>query len=241
MAQDPIRKQPGGAQRPQIWASGGQRPPFGWREALRAAVWLARDGVAPVLAWSARKTRRIALNVKAGAGRIPAAKLGPVASALPSHQRVAAWIANLATTLAHASAAADQDVPRGNALVEAVKPHLWAAPVVPPEPFAPPAPAGPPAAVAPVVLAEPVAPAPDPLASIRGEFVPAQPASDAARPAEAPAGPPAAPGPAAEMAMQVVGALLGWGVALLALPFGLVRALWLWANGRDLKTIGRED
>jgi hypothetical protein len=45
----------------------------------------------------------------------------------------------------------------------------------------------------------------------------------------------------AEGAIQVAGYLLGWASALIALPYGLARALWLWAAGRDLKTIGAED
>ena len=42
-------------------------------------------------------------------------------------------------------------------------------------------------------------------------------------------------------AIQVTGYLLGWASALIALPYGLLRALCLWAAGRDLRTIGAED
>ena len=37
------------------------------------------------------------------------------------------------------------------------------------------------------------------------------------------------------------GYLIGWVSALVALPYGLGRAVWLWAGGRALKTIGQED
>ena len=45
----------------------------------------------------------------------------------------------------------------------------------------------------------------------------------------------------AEGAIQVSGYLIGWASVFVALPYGLGRSLWLWANGRDLKTIGLED
>jgi hypothetical protein len=38
-----------------------------------------------------------------------------------------------------------------------------------------------------------------------------------------------------------MGYLIGWASILVALPYGLGRALCLWASGRDLKTIGAGD
>ena len=81
--------------------------------------------MAPLHAWAARTTRRVAVNVQNGAGRIPEGKLGRAARFVPSHLRVAGWIKNRAAVLAHASAAADPDVKRGNALVAEIEPHLW--------------------------------------------------------------------------------------------------------------------
>ena len=93
-----------------------------------------------------------------------------------------------------------------------------------------------------MVLPEPqvLQPGDDPLASIRDEIGTGPDAQGFAGP-KAPVGPPTPPGPVAEGAIQVTGYLLGWASALIALPYGLLRALWLWAAGRDLRTIGAED
>lgn len=233
MAQDPLRKKPGTG-RPEIWASGGQRPPFDIRALGRSSLYLARTAVAPIHAWAARGLRRAAVNVKNGKGRIPADKLGRAERFVPSHLRVAGWVKTLAATLSHASATADPDVPRGNALVAEIAPHLWNAPPAVSDPGLPES------EVAPVILAEPspiLMPGDDPLASIRDEIV-TGPHADRPRDLDLP---PAPPGPVAEGAIQVSGYLIGWASMILALPFGLGRALWLWLNGRDLRTIGAED
>ena len=243
MADDPMRRRPAKPRpdtRPEIWASGGQRPPFGLRALGQASLYLSREGIAPLHAWAARGLRRAAVNVRDGKGRIPAEKLGRAERFVPSHLRVAGWIKALAATLSHASANADPDVARGNALVAEIAPHLWG---VAPDPVPPPPPEPMPAdAVAPVVLAEPqgMQPGDDPLASIRDEIgsAPARTGTQRSPLADAP---PAPPGPVAEGAIQVAGYLVGWGTVILALPYGLARALWLWVGGRDLKGIGRED
>jgi hypothetical protein len=244
MAEDPLKRKPGKG-RPEIWASGGQRPPFDIRALGRASLHLSREGVAPLHAWAARGLRRAAVNVKNGTGRIPAGKLGRAERFVPSHLRVAGWIKTVATTLSHASATADPDVTRGNALVSEIEPHLWAetdavAPAVP-EP-AEPDPVVVPGTVAPVTLPEPTVlqPGDDPLASIRDEIV-AGPDALKPRAPKPPDAPPSPPGPVAEGAIQVAGYLVGWASVIVALPFGLGRALWLWVGGRDLKTIGAED
>lgn len=251
MADDPLRRKPGKGRpesRPEIWASGGQRPPFDLRALGRAGLFLAREGIAPIHAWAARGLRRAAVNVKNGKGRIAAEKLGRAERFVPSHLRVAGWIKTLAATLSHASATADPDVTRGNALVAEIAPHLWGAvpDVVPPPAPTPPqeAAAGPDAAgdVAPVVLAEPLVlqPGDDPLASIRDE-IGAEPVRRETIRTRSPDAPPAPPGPVADGAIQVSGYLIGWGTVILALPYGIARALWLWVSGRDLKGIGAKD
>ena len=250
MTDDPLRRKPGKG-RPEIWASGGQRPPFDLRALGRASLHLSREGVARVHAWAARGMRRAAVNVKNGAGRIPAGKLGRAERFLPSHLRVAGWVKNLAATLSHASATADEDVTRGNALVAEVAPHLWGDHPAPATPEPPSPIPHDPVDAPPVILAEPSAQEDDPLAAIRDEMAaPAPSATGAAvrsaRPQRAPAPtgpalPPAPPGPVAEGAIQVMGYLIGWVSILVALPYGLGRALWLWASGRDLKTIGAGD
>ncbi|HEY6918175.1 MAG TPA: hypothetical protein VI412_02885 [Tabrizicola sp.] len=233
MARDPVGKKPG-KDRPDIWASGGQRPPFDIRALGRASLHLSRETVAPLHAWAARKLRQGAEGVRDGKGRIPAGKLGRAERLVPSHLRVASWVKNLAATLSHASATADPDVKRGNALVAEIEPHLWGEPI--PHPAEP---APPPGEVGPVVLPEPkvLQPGEDPLASIRDEIANG-PAHD--RPA-GPDTPPAPPGPVAEGAIQVSGYLIGWASILLALPVTLAWALWLWISGRDLRQIGTED
>ena len=177
--------------------------------------------------------------MKDGRGRIPADKLGRAARLVPSHLRVAGWIKTLAATLSHASATADQDVKRGNALVAEIQPHLWA-PASPSAPVSPPPePVPAPGDSAPVLLAEPqvLQPGDDPLASIRAEIA----AGPRPQNLPAPDQPPAPPGPVAEGAIQVSGYLIGWGTIILALPYGVSRALWLWAAGRDLRQIGTDD
>jgi hypothetical protein len=234
--------------RPKIWAEGEQRPPFSLRGLRRATLSLSRDAVAPLNAWAARTTRRVAVNVAGGAGRIPEARLGRAERFVPSHLRVAGWIKNTAAVLAHASAVADPDAKRGNALVAEIEPHLWptgAEPVIseaPPQ-IVEPVPSAFGADTPPVVLAEPVLPEPetDPLAAIRTDLEGAEapdrtqvPQSDAE-----PALPPAPPGPVATTVIQMAGYLVGWATVILALPFGLVRALWLWlAKNVDLRRVG---
>lgn len=261
MAQEPLRRSPrkpsrnpDEADRPKIWAEGGQRPPFDLRALGRASLHQSRSAVAPLLAWTARATRRGSERVRDGKGRIPSDKLGRAARFVPSHLRVAAWIKNSATVLAHASANADPEVLRGNALVAEIEPHLWegdAMRIVPPsdlptDPPPEPRPDLPPEATAPVVLPEPMQPDDDPLAAIRGEMAhpPAQGRRGRAalHPGpEGPALPPVPPGPLAVTAIQVSGYLLGWGMAILALPYGLAQSLWLYAKGTDLRGIGRDD
>ncbi len=82
MATDPFNRKPE-ANRPKIWATGGQRPPFDIRAFGRASLFFARDGVAPLHRWLATTGRRVALNVRDGAGRIPEAKLGRAAPFVP--------------------------------------------------------------------------------------------------------------------------------------------------------------
>ena len=266
MANEPLRRAPPRAEppaddRPKIWAEGEQRPPLTFRGLRRATLSLSRDAVAPLHAWAARTTRRVAVNVANGAGRIPEGKLGRAERFVPSHLRVAGWIKNSAAVLAHASAVADVESSRGNALVAEIEPHLWplddgAAPTAPvtassspdtaelaPSPFG--------ADAAPVVLAEPLPPEPmaDPLAAIRSELDgtgTAKPARKAkvAKP-RTPAGPPVPPAPPGAFAttvVQVMGYLVGWGSVILALPYGLVRALWLWLTKNvDLRRVGLDD
>ena len=261
MSLDPLRRKPEPREkpRPKIWAEGDQRPPFNLRAFGRASLHLSREGVAPLHAWAARTTRRVAVNVKNGAGRIPEEKLGRAARFVPSHLRVAAWIKNGAAILSHASAVADPDVKRGNALVIEIEPHLWPLDEVAPTPAAP-QPTAPdttpveldPMQAPPVVLAEPM-PEADPLAAIRDELAEdAQPAGG--KPGRAqkpkrrthvtpsgPAIPPAPPGEVATGAIQVFGFMLGWLSSFAALPYGLAKAGWLHIKGVDLRQIGSDD
>ena len=259
MAKDPKRRNtsrsvPPSPDRPKIWSDGEQRPPFTFRGLRRATLHLSRDAVAPLNAWAARSTRRLAVNVARGAGRIPEGKLGRVEHLVPSHLRVAGWIKNTAAVLAHASAVADPDVTRGNALVAEIEPHLWplaadaASPAArpdAPEPVA--SPFG--TDAAPVVLAEPGPPDPDPdpLAAIRTDLAGtakpvAKTRADRSRAPSGPALPPAPPGAVATSAIQMIGYLVGWATVIIALPYGLLRSLWLWlARNVDLRRVGLDD
>lgn len=222
--------------KPKIWVAGGQRPPFDLRAFGRASLHLTRSTVAPLLAWMAGGLRQAAINIAAGSGRIPEARLGRASRFVPSHRRVAAWVQNLAATLAHASATADPDVKRGNALVARIEPYLWpdgAKQADAPPPDLAPLPANP----APVVLAEPMQPGDDPLHGIRDDLEDSKGAA-AGPPVDAP---PAPPGPVATAAIQVSGYLLGWAASLIALPFGLGHAGWKHFKGEDLRKIGAGD
>ncbi len=261
MATDPLRRksEPRDKPRPNIWAEGEQRPSFNLRAFGRAGLHLSREGVAPLHAWAARTTRRVAVNVKNGAGRIPEEKLGRAARFVPSHLRVAAWIKNGAAILSHASATADPDVKRGNALVMEIEPHLWpvdeVAPIpASPQPTAPDAPPVKPDPIEapPVVLAEPM-PEEDPLAAIRDELAedlapgaagnrrPKKAKRPAYVPPSGPAIPPSPPGEVATGAIQVFGFMLGWLSSFAALPYGLAKAGWLHIKGVDLRLIGTDD
>ena len=246
---DPFGRRPDKS-KPKIWAEGGQRPPFDLRGLGTSTLYLSRLGVAPLHAWAARTARRVAVNVKNGVGRIPAGKLGRAARFVPSHLRVAGWIKNVAAVLSHASATADPNVKRGNALVAEIEPHLWAEAGPVPAVGGAVAGAAAPGPVAseppPVVLAEPVQPGDDPLASIRGEMGGAGTPGRNTGPArqsepDAPDLPPDPPGPLATGVIQVSGYLIGWASSLVALPYGLVRALWLYAKGADLRTLAAEE
>lgn len=266
MANEPLRRtprrpMPPPSERPKIWAEGKQRPPFSLRGLRRATLYLSREAVVPLLAWAARSLRQRAVSVAAGKGRIPEGRLGRVERFFPSHLRVAGWIKNAGAVLAHASAVADLDVTRGNALVAEIEPHLWptdpvaeaeaAAPEKPP-PEPAPSPFG--ADAPPVVLAEPAPPEPEPprtepdlLAAIRDDLTdnpaPGHTAGKFRSTASAgPALPPAPPGQIATTAIQMLGYLVGWGTVILALPFGLVRSIWLWlARNVDLRRVGLDD
>jgi hypothetical protein len=243
MANQPLRRTPQRAappsDRPKIWVEGEQRPPLSMRGLRRATLRLSREAVAPLNAWAARSLRRGAVSVAEGTGRIPEGKLGRMERFVPSHLRVAAWIKNAGAVFAHASAVADLDVTRGNALVGEIEAHLWPDEAVAP-PYEPapeePAPSAFGADAPPVVLAEPKA-EPDPLAAIRDDLE-GVPAGESRR-APGPALPPAPPGSVATTAIQVSGYLLGWGTVILALPYGVLRSLWLWRTRNvDLRRVG---
>ena len=251
MSSDPQRRSrkrpaPVESERPKIWAEGEQRARFSMRGLRQATLHLSREAVAPLNAWAARALRRGAVSIAGGTGRIPEANLGRLARFVPSHLRVAAWVRNAGAVLAHASAVADPDVARGNALVAEVEKHLWpddggAVPPDMPAPAAGPAPSpfGPDAP--PVVLAEP-APEPDPLAAIRGDLEGMPELETEAPGTRGPALTPAPPGPVATMAIQMLGYLVGWATVILALPYGVLRSLWLWlAQNVDLRRVGLDD
>jgi len=240
MAHEPIRRGPQNPAstskaKPKIWAEGSQRPPFDLRGFARSSLYFSRNAVAPIHAGAARLARRVAVNVKNGAGRIPAERLGRFARFVPSHLRVAAWIKGLADVLSHASASADPDVLRGNALVAEIAPDLWAHGTTPV-----PAEAGRTdglVAEVPTMALDDLPPPPhDPFAAIRDDL------QATAAPAGTKSAPPLPRTTATgTMASQITGYVIGWLTAVLALPFGLVRALWAFAQGNDLRRIGLDD
>lgn len=265
MDDNPLRRK-AAASKPKIWAEGSQKPPFVFRAFAAAALHYARDGVGALFGILARGTAGFAAKVAGGACRLPADRLGRAEAIVPSHVRVAGWIMATADILTRAGFIAHSDPVKAARLRASVPPLDWSlhlpeakagpSPETPPDAAAdaasetPPQPAQP-DAMALVALQEPIPPAEDdPLAAIRSELAgappalptpPATPRASRPRPAQQP---PKAPGPRSALAdglIDAAGFALGWAAAIVALPYGLIRAGYAHIKGDDLRKLSEPD
>lgn len=225
------RKVPG--PKPKIWADGSQNPPFVPRAFAVASLHYAREGIGPVFGVIARAAARLAATVATGNHRIPVDRLGRGERLVPSYTRVAGWIMGLADILARSGFIAHSDPELAARLRASVPPLDWSLYLpqsAPPQATAPKAQPAP----DPVALREPIPPAvEDPLATIRAELSGAQPET-----------PPPTPGPRSALAdglIDATGFALGWTAAVIALPYGLVRAGYGHLRGEDLRKLTQSD
>ncbi len=234
------RKPKAAPDRPKIWAEGSQKPKFNLRAFAVASLHLTRDGIAPLISDTSAATDRLATRVETGVWRIPTARLGRAERIVPSHQTVARWIAGTAGLIAVAGRTAAPESQRRRDRFARTAPPMPANPS--PEPIAPvnDAPASPDAPTPPVTLAEPQDDTT--LAAIRSalETNPIQP-GPTAEPHAARSAATAEPSRLAGLVTDAGGALLGWGLTVIALPYGMLRATLAHLNGEDLRRIPEDD
>ncbi len=201
---------------PRIWAEGSQKPKFQLRPFAVASLHLTRHAVAPLIARSATETARFSTRVAEGTWRVPTARLGRAERLVPSHQSVAAWIAAGARIL---------DAAGCTAAPEALRRRDRFARTAPAQPV-------PAMQAALVTRAEPGSEDAATLNAIRSVLGDATVAPTP--------GPAARPSRLAASLVSATGAALGWGMTLLALPYGIARATIAHLNGEDLRSI-RDD
>lgn len=206
-------------ERPRIWAEGSQHPPLQPRAFALASVLFAREGLGRLLRRCSVWSHGFSKKVASGRWQIPKARLGRSGRFLPSYQRVSRGIAAGAALLETAA--------------QRVRPQA-AMPTEPPIALSVPdrtaaAPSG----------ADPLA---DPdLAAIRALMTaPAEAAADA-------------PGVSQDFPVEggaltdspglphrIAAAGLGYGLLVLAVPYGALRAGLAHLNGEDLRKLVEE-
>ncbi|WP_309667395.1 hypothetical protein [Tabrizicola sp.] len=249
--------------RPNIWADGSQKPRFDPRAFAFASLHMAREGVAPLLTHAAAATAGFGQKVASGTYRVPADRWGRVGRYLPSYSRVAGWIGSSAQILDRAGQTADPLRAKTTEPSPSAQPAAPATPggVVPVRPRAVRKPAETAAETAvaePVVLEDPEAGSPvsdattvepqdsETLQAIRSIIGPdsGTPVARGVADAQGRASHDAATQPDASSGggfgqglVAASGVALGWGVSLVALPYGIVRAKLAHLNGQDLRKI----
>ncbi|MEZ5798388.1 MAG: hypothetical protein R3D63_13460 [Paracoccaceae bacterium] len=220
--------------RPAIWAEGSQHPPFQPRACALASVSYAREILAGVLARCGQSADGFGQRVATGAWRVPQHRLGRSGRLLPSVERTGATIQGAAEVLRQASDVAlpgDRPAPAVSIFTPAPP---AAAKVVPLTSAAP--------------ARRPVAPDDPELAAIRamiGEGTPAPralaQAEPAATPEQAPAAQDATRGWRGEVLVSGLARVLGYGLLVVLVPAGMVRAVIAHLNGEDLRQMVSED
>ena len=245
----PSRKPPRSPSKPGLWAEGGQKPKFDFRAFARASLHLTREGIAPVLAGSARATAAFGVTVASGRYRVPEDRWGRTGRFLPSYGRVAGWVGGAAGVLEKAGATALPAPASPTPTPSVAPPSTTVAPG--PTPVRPLRPRSkrsggeaPPVTQAEIAISAPAdipPPAPDdddPLQAIRAVLAPTAPAAEPIPPVVS-----ATPDEPALLSLgltRVTGTALGWGLTALALPYGAVRATLAHLNGADLRAIGKD-
>ncbi|MGL6212218.1 MAG: hypothetical protein ACRC14_20520 [Paracoccaceae bacterium] len=241
--------------RPELWIEGSQKPRFNLPAFGRVSIALSRRVAKPVLNWTSARTTDSATWMSRNTIGPRLGRMGRVGRALPSRDRLAQGLNGTAALL---SAAADVAVPPPVVEVPAYPDLLRAleisenpinrrprraAPRLPdpePEPAAAHRPAAPDDFDAPTLAA--VRQLIDEMRSLppvqqRTETPSGRELLAGAVPLAPPE--PRDPSPAEHAAAQVfalAAMALGWGVTLLSLPVGAIKAMLIHLNGEDLRT-----
>lgn len=202
--------------RPSIWAEGRQHPPLQARTFALASVLFAREGLGRLLRRCVNWSQGFADRVATGRWRIPEARLGRTGRFLPSYQQVSRAIS------------------AGAALLDSAAHHVSPKPEAASEPMI--------AASFRDGQAASVSPADAHVPSADADLVAIRALMTA--PAEAPVATPAMTQPdatakvsGAGLPHRVAAAVLGYGLLVLAVPYGAVLALLAHLNGEDLRNL----
>ncbi|MCB6177429.1 hypothetical protein LHP98_04705 [Rhodobacter sp. Har01] len=215
--------------RPQIWSEGRQHLPLNPRTFALASVGFARDGLAGLLGRCAGSARDFGGAVFGGLWRIPEDRLGRTGRYLPSHRRVGQAVTEGAALLERTAR-----VVRPNP--EAVAPSIFHAAPLAPRPVR----RLPPAAEAALRSEDP---ADAELVAIRALMDPAPALSLPEVPCVADtstepavASPPAGAGRLA-LVRDAFASALGYGLLVVAVPYGAIKAGIAHLNGEDLRRL----
>lgn len=235
--------------RPSIWAEGHQHPPFQPRAFALASVLYARESLSGLLARCAGTASDFGQTVGSGRWRVPENRLGRTGRLLPSVRMTSGAILGGAEVLARAARVALpalDDAPRMTSIFDA--------PVALRQGKAPEAPAASPASGSspvPSPAFQTVASAGDPdLQAIRALMdaataAPARPARpimpkiDAVAVAAPASVLPVVAGPGwrRDWLADTAAQLLGYGLLVVSVPWGMGRALLAHLNGEDLRKL----
>jgi hypothetical protein len=219
--------------RPAIWAEGRQHPPFDARAFARAALLFGRESMAALLCRCAASAGDFGAELATGRWRIPQDRLGRTGRHLPDHRRIARAVTATGTLLGQSAAVLDPGtaIAAPGPIFDAPAPAACIPPAKPPAPE-------------PLILSARTDAAPeDPsLAAIRS-LIAADPApravsSPAARATEPPGHSPLPPSPAPRArTSRAASVALGYGLLVMSLPWGAVRATLAHLNGEDLRNL----
>lgn len=211
--------------RPKIWSEGRQHPPLDARAFALATVSFARKGLSALLGRCAGSARSLGSEVVGGAWRIPEDRLGRTGRFLPSHRRVGRAVTDGAVLLEETA----------RILRAATAPAAKTESIFAVAPLAPrPVQRLPRSVVAVAPALHDEAPIDADLAAIRALIGPGLPPAAHAPEAVEPAAPP--PRRRSVLRAALAGTL-GYGLLVIAVPYGAVRAGIAHLNGEDLRQL----
>ncbi|PTE15030.1 hypothetical protein C5F44_07015 [Fuscovulum blasticum DSM 2131] len=216
LAVDPMsRKSPD--ERPRIWAEGSQHPPLQPRAFALASVLFAREGLGRLLRRCSVWSHGFSETVASGRWQIPEARLGRIGRVLPTYQQVS------------------RAITAGAALLETAAQTVRPQTATPAEPLL----SVPDRTAAAPSGADPLA---DPdLAAIRALMTaPAEAAADASGVPQEFSVEGGAFTDSPGLPHRIAAAGLGYGLLVLAVPYGAVRAGLAHLNGEDLRKLVEE-